>query len=82
MTQTEKMIQEMNGLLTAIGEDKLAIPVEEGGPGKNIRNGSAEGSQVQVAPIRSETRHVSHGTQKSRSRIDNMSMLASLGGGM
>ena len=31
MTQTEKMIQEMNGLLAAIGEDKLAIPVEEGG---------------------------------------------------
>jgi hypothetical protein len=43
MTQTEKMIQEMNGLLAAIGEDKLAIPVEDGGPGKNIRNGCAEG---------------------------------------
>ena len=43
MTKTEKMIQEMNGLLAAIGEDKLAIPVEDGGPGKNIRNGCAEG---------------------------------------
>jgi len=32
MTQTEKMIQEMNGFLAAIGEDKLAIPADEGTP--------------------------------------------------
>jgi hypothetical protein len=32
MTQTEKMIQEMNGFLAAIGEDELAIPAEERTP--------------------------------------------------